>query len=368
METGVITDLEIKDILLERDFIKINGNTLKTLSIILDKSYENSDALYYDREHVYENLDAYQVLKSKIFAGKTSVKYWGLVGYDNDEGKRTIKNIIESWDFYNKIKMEDIENKVNNKTLEIPTAYTCIKVEEDIYLLRFIVPCGNKRNDNGISNEKVRQYKNAVCFINLKDGYVEVRTEATFADRVIESLIYRLNLTSIRNIPVLLNFNNSIECFKDSFENAKFINMKSIPEFDFDISETDSEMLVEVLLILEDFIINDRDETFLEELKSINFEDNSNGFIPLLLAGLCGIGFSTRKTDYRDITNQPMYKIIEPYLNHQIGKLHVTEAATGFTYSIQISIKRNSVSFKSELTDEAFIKTVRNKLLNIKEE
>ena len=347
--------------------IRDSGNTLKTISIILDKSYESSEDLYNDRKAIYSNLDAYEVLKSKIFAGKTSVKFWGIVGYDSKEGKETIKNTIESWDFYNKIKMDELQDKVNNKTLEIPTAYTCIKTHEDIYLLRFIVPCGNKRDDNGINNKKIRQYKNVVCFINLKYGYIEVRTEATFADRVIDALKYRLNLSSIRNIPILLNFENNIENFKDSFENAKFINMKSIPEFDFDISEEDSEMLVNVLLILEDFIINDKDETILEELKSISFEDN-NGFIPLLLAGLCGIGFSTRKTDCRDITNQPMYKIIEPYLNHQIGKLHVTEAATGYTYSIKISIKRNNVSFESELTDENFINTVRKKLLDIKEE
>ena len=366
-EVLIEKDLEIKDILLKRDFIKLNSNTLKTMSVILDKIYETTEELYEDRENIYSNDDAYDLLKSKIFACKTSIKYWSIGPVDNEENIEILKSIIESWDFYNKNNIKDLEPNIKNNSLDIPTAYTCIKVEENTYLLRFIVPCGNKRNDDGVSNEKIKQYKNVVCFININKGYVEIRTEPTYADRIKEVLTYRHNLRGIANVVILRHFNNNIENFKDSFENAKLISSKSIPEFDFDISEEDSEMLVNVLLILEDFIDN-KDESILEDLKNVNFDDNSNGFIPLLLAGLCSIGFSTRKTDCRDITNQPMYKIIEPYLNHQIGKLRVTEVETGNTYSIQISMKRNSILFQSELTNESFIEAVRNKLLNIKEE
>ncbi len=366
-EVLIENDLDIKDILLKRDFIKLNLNTLKTMGVILGKSYETTEELYEDRENIYSNDDAYNLLKSKIFACKTSIKYWSIGPVDNEENIEILKHIIESWDFYNKNNIKDLEPNIKNNSLDIPTAYTCIKVEEKIYLLRFIVPCGSKRNDDGVSNEKIKQYKNVVCFINIDKGYVEIRTEPTYADRIKEVLTYRHNLKGIANIAILRHFNNNIENFKDSFENAKFISSKSIPEFDFDISEEDSETLVNVLLILEDFIDN-KDESILEDLKNVNFDDNSNGFIPLLLAGLCGIGFSTRKTDCRDISNQPMYKIIEPYLNHQIGKLRVTEVETGDTYSIQISMKRNSILFQSELTNESFIEAVRNKLLNIKEE
>ncbi|MDB8803396.1 hypothetical protein PN294_14530 [Romboutsia sp. 1001216sp1] len=367
-DTMVKRDLKIEDILLERDFHRLNSNTLRIIGVLMEKGYEGTDDLYKDKDNIYINESAYAILKSKIFACKTSIKYWGLSRIDKLENRNALIETIESWDFYNNNKINELEPKVKNKSLETPTAYTCLKIEDEIYLMRFIVPCGNKRDDDGISDTKIRQYKNVVCFINIKYGYIEIRTESTYAERVIEVLQYKLNLNGVRTLPILGHFNNNIEDFKDSFENAKFINSKSIPEFDFDISEEDSEMLVEVLLILEDFITNNKDETFLDELKNINFNDNSNGFIPLLLAGLCGIGFSTRKTDIRDITNQPMYKIIEPYLTHQIGMLHVTDDDTGQTYSLQISLKNNSIAFKSALTDERFIKIVRNKLLNIEEE
>lgn len=368
MVESIERQIEVKDILLERDFARINSTTLKTFGIIMNKVYESTNELYNDRHNIYENSDAYKLLESKIFAGKISIKYWSMSGINRDNNREHIKNIIESWDFYNKDNIKELEDKIKNKTLENPAAYTCIKKDEDNYLLRFIVPCGNKKNDDGISNMVVRQYKNVVCFINIKYGYIEIRTESTYADRIKDVLLYNLRLDGIANIGVLRNFGNSIEQFKQSFENAKFINSKSIPEFDFDISEEDSETLLEVLLILDDFISNDKDESFLEELKNINFDNCENGFIPLLLAGLCGIGFSTRKTDLKDITNQPMYKIIEPYLNHQMGRLQVTEVETGNTYSIQISMKGNNIAFRSELTDEAFIKIIRNKIFNIMEE
>lgn len=361
-------NLELKDILLKRDFDRLNVKTIRIFSLILEKSYESGSDLYNDLDSILDNEDALNLLKSKIFACSTSIKYWGLSRPDLNEYSVSLRNRIESLKIYNKNILNTLEPKIKDRTLESPTPYTCLKLNDDVYLMRFIVPCGNRKNDDGITDSKVRQYKNVISIINIKYRYIEIRTEATYADRIVEVMQYKLGIEGIRNINILNNFENNIECFKDSFTDAKFINSKSIPEFDFDISQQDSENLVEMLLILEDFIASDKDESFLEELKNINFDDNKNGFIPLLLAGLCGIGISTRKTDLKDITSQPMYKIIEPYINHQIGRLHVTDEDTGQTYSIQVSLKNNSISFKSELTDEKIIKIVREKILNIKEE
>lgn len=368
MVENIEKQLEVKDILLERDFGRINITALKTFGIIMDKVYESTRVLYDDRENIYENDDAYELLESKIFAGKITIKYWCIAGINRDNNREYVKHIIESWDFYGKDNIKELEDKIKNKTLDNPTPYVCIKKDEDNYLLRFIVPCGNKKNDDGISNTPVRQYKNVICFINIKYGYIEIRTESTYADRVMDVLKYRLQLQGTSPVIILREFENNIEKFKDAFESAKLVNSKSIPDFDVDISEEDSQMLVEVLAIIDDYFNNDKDEEILKDLKNIEFEDNCSSLISTLLAGLSSIGISTRKTDIRDVTNQPMYKIIDPYLTHQLGKLQITIAETGETYPLQVSMKHNSLAFKSELTNESFIKIVRNKILKIRED
>lgn len=356
--------LELKDILLKRDFNNLKGS-LDTINIILESSYKNVDELYENRSELYENEDVYNILKNNVFAGRVSIKYWTINGLNNTETEeiQDLCEVIESWEFYNK----NILGSLNIECIDTPTPYTCIKLEDMVYLMRLIVPSGNKKYDNGVEDRKSRQHKNVVTIIDLNKGFLEVRAESKISKSVMEKLKFNLGISGISNIAILRYFDNSIETFKNSFENAKFINIKSIPSFDSELTQDEIDTLVDTLEVLDDFFITKDYNSLVESLNELEIEANEIGFIPLLLAGLSNIGISTKHTDVNDITNQPMYKLIEPYLDHQKGHLFITEADSGNTYSLQIGMKTNSIVYKKDITNETFIKTVRNKLLNIEE-
>lgn len=353
--------LELKDILLKRDFKNLKGS-LDTINIILESNYKNVDELYENKDELYGNEDVYNILKNSVFAGRISIKYWTINGLNNTEDEE-VQDVIESWDFYNK----NILDSLDIECIDTPTPYTCIKLENRVYLMRLIVPSGNKKYDNGVEDRKSMQHKNVVTIIDLNKGYLEVRAESKISKSVMEKLKYNLGISGISNIAILRHFNNSIETFKDSFENAKFINIKSIPTFDSDLTQDEIDTLVDTLEVLDEFFITKDYDSLVKNLNKLEIEANEIGFIPLLLAGLSNIGISTKHTDVNDITNQPMYKLIEPYLNHQKGHLFITEADSGNTYSLQIGMKTNSIVYKKDITNETFIKVVRDKLLNIEE-
>lgn len=355
--------LEIKDILLEKDFDKLKSQIV-TLSVIMEKEYESTSDIYDDKDSILSNLDAYKIVKDHIFAGKTASKYWILPGLDIDNNKDLFKAKLEGLEVYNKNILSTLEEGIKNQTIEAPMPYTCIQIEEGLYLMRIITPGGNKRIDNGISKIKERQYKNVVCYIDLNNKYIEVRSEATLADKIKKYFEYNLKFQGITNINILGNFNNSIENFKNSFEDAKFTNLKSIPGFDPDLTDEELNSLVRVLGALDGYFVNKDEEILVEEILAIDIEENESGFIPLLLAGLSNIGISTNHADARDITKQPMYKVIESYLNHQSGMLVVNKNANE-SYSIQVGMKTDSIVFQKHSTNESFITEVRNKILKI---
>lgn len=354
--------LEIKDILLKKDFDKLK-NQLVTLGVIMEREYENILEVYNDKENIYSNPDAYDIVKEHIFAGKTSAKYWTIPELKEEESKTKFKTQIEELSIYNNNILSELEKGIKEQTILSPTPYTCIKLDEDRYLMRIITPSGNKKIDNGIDKVTQKQYKNVVCYINLEEKYIEIRTEATIADKIIKHFKLKLKLNGITDVKILNKYGNSIENFKDSFHDAKFTNLKSIPEFNSDLTDEELNSLVKVLGVLDEYFINKDEEALIEDIKAIDIEENEGGFIPLLLAGLSNIGISTNNSNDRDITKQPMYKAIERYLSHQSGMI-VINKGTSESYSIQVGMKTDSIVFLKHSTNESIMNEVRNKILN----
>ena len=126
-------------------------------------------------------------------------------------------------------------------------------------------------------------------------------------------------------------------------------------------------MLIDTLKAIDEFYIEKDYNNLINSLKNIDISTNEIGFIPLLLGGLSKIGISSKLDNIKDITNQPMYKLLEGYLLHQSGYLRIVDSI-GKEYSIQIGISTNNIIFKSNCTDEKFIDLVRSKLINIYQE
>lgn len=355
-------NLEIKDILLEKDFDKLKSQ-LVTLGVIMEKEYYNVSEVYDDRENIYSNQDAYDIIKEHIFAGKTSSKYWTIPDLKDEENVNKFRAEIEKLSIYNKDILSTLENGIRDQTILAPTPYTCIKLDEDEYLMRVITPSGNKKIDNGINKVTQKQYKNVVCYISLKGKYIEVRADATLADKIIKHFKFKLKFNGITDVKILNKYGNSLENFKDSFNDAKFTNLKSIPEFNSDLTDEELNSLVKVLGVLDEYFINKDEDTLKEDIRAIDIEENEGGFIPLLLAGLSNIGISTNNSNDRDITKQPMYKAIERYLSHQSGMI-VINKGNNESYSIQVGMKTDSIVFLKHSTNECIINEVRSKILN----
>lgn len=354
--------LEVKDILTKRDFFKLK-NVLNDINNILEIPYENIEKLYIDRNRLFDNHEVYEIIKNNIFAGRISVKLWRIEAGENDENISVIKSSIEKSKYYNKNLIDILDREKVDK----PTPYTCIKLDYNKYLLRVIVPIGTKVRDDGIEMISIPENKNIVCIIDLDNKYIEVRAEYKISKLIISQLKELFNLDGIVEINILSKHNNSIEVLKNSFMNAKFINVKSIPLSDSNLTEEQTEMLIDTLKAIDEFYIEKDYNNLINSLKNIDISTNEIGFIPLLLGGLSKIGISSKLDNIKDITNQPMYKLLEGYLLHQSGYLRIVDSI-GKEYSIQIGISTNNIIFKSNCTDEKFIDLVRSKLINIYQE
>jgi hypothetical protein len=73
------------------------------------------------------------------------------------------------------------------------------------------------------------------------------------------------------------------------------------------------------------------------------------------------LGMSVKDTDLRE---QPLYSILQPYLQHQGGFITYPVVESGVTnfYTIKVGLTTNTVYFISPATEKA-IEKVRNKIL-----
>lgn len=347
--------LGIENILLHRDIIKIKGY-INNINNILSSNYITTEDLYDNIDELINNEEVYQIIKENIFAGKTTVKFWKIYDTEKDNLNK-IKQRIESCSFYNKNLLE----KVSTNKIESPTPYTSIVLEEGKYLIRLLVPSYDKSTDNGVEILSLHQNINIVCIIDLNNKYLEVRGNYKLSKKVAEKLgdIFDISLIEL---PVLLKYDNKIDKFKESFSNAKFTNVKSIPYKESPLTDKEINILIDTLKALDEFY-RTKDYIMLETiLKNLDINTNEVGFTHLLLTGLSKIGISSKIDNKNDITNQPMYKLLESYLLHQSGHLRIT-SEDGSEYSIQIGLKTNNVTFNNNNTNEKFISVIRERLL-----
>lgn len=356
-KVSIKSNLQIRDILIKRDFLKLKGH-LEEISKLVKKDYNNIEELYKDRDILLKNKQVYEILKNNVFAGRVSLKFWRIECGENDQNLYHIKKRIHEAPFYNR----NIISSLNLNNIKNAEPYTCLKLKSGKYLLRLIVAAGTKSNDDGIETVSTPNNKNIVCIIDLNMKYIEVRADYKTSKIVIENLKKKLELNGIVEIKILSKYSNSIEKFKKSLDNARFINVKSIPSNELPLTNEQTDMLVNTLKALDIFYTDKNYEELVKNLKKIDISSNEIGFIPLLLTGLSKIGISSKLDNIGDITSQPMYKLLEECLLHQSGYLRITDYR-GIEYSVQVGINTDNIIFKNNSTDEDFINQIRKKLI-----
>ncbi len=347
--------LGIRDILLNRDLLKIKGH-ISEINNILGSNYVTLEELEENIEKIINNKNTYEIIMNNVFAGRVTVKFWKICDIEEDNLCK-IKQKIKISDIYNK----NLIRQVSKSNIESPTPYTCIELEDGKYIIRMLVPSCDKNTDNGVEIVAMSQNANIVCIIDLNNKYLEVRGNYKLSRKVAEKL-NELFCMNIMELPILLKHSDNIEKFKNSFRNAKFTNVKSVPYKESPLTDEEINMLVSTLKALDEFSRNKNYLQLETTLKKIDINTNDVGFTHLLLTGLSKIGISSRPDNKNDITNQPMYKLLESYLVHQSGYLKIIED-DGSEHSIQIGLKTNNVSFNNSTTNEHFISMIRNKLI-----
>lgn len=196
--------------------------------------------------------------------------------------------------------------------------------------------------------------------------YIEVRSDSVSARKIVNNIISPLLEKEISEVSVLRRYNDSLESFRDSLNNGKFIDVTSKPDLDIMLTKENNELLVNTLKALDEYFINKDIENLKTELLEVELGTEDIPFTQLFLAGLSQIGMGTRVDIEEDLTDQSLYGILKSYMTNQRGFISFTlENESGFknSYTIQVGIKTtNSISFRSSATEEA-IRYIRNKIL-----
>lgn len=349
----------VRDIIEKADFLNFTKNDAEEIISILEIDIpKDIDKRMYMSEIikvVYENEQTKKILENKIFAGQTSTKWYKI--YISEDEKLEVKRKIESdTNFYNTI------FPVDTSQINQPMKYTCVKNGQDKYMMRIMVPTGTRNVNNGRTVEKVVNIKNVVVNIDLENKYIEVRSNSKDSKKIIDTIFIPLFSKNIEPINVLSQYSDSIESFKDSLKNGKFIDVTSVPDLNIDLSKKQNELLVSLLKALDDYFTSKDINKFNEELESCDIEIGSIPFTQLFLAGLSQIGMATRIDLDEDLCTQSLYSMLKNYMTNQKGFITFTLPEDGNVYTIQVGLTTNSVSFRSSATEEA-IEYIRRKIL-----
>lgn len=354
--------MDIKNILLEKDFDRLSNDDISKLSELLEANLSTNASryLYNQKDFIFShNKEAREYIFNKIFCGKLAVKWYTINGLDNTK-KDIIKNKINTKEYYENILA------IDPNILQSVKCYTCVLMESDRYLFRFLVPDGEVSEDNGMMIERRRKNKNVIVVIDLEDNFIEVRSDYRTANKVITQLRNDLELDGIEEHHILTHYGVNIEKFMNALEEARFRNVKSIPTKNVELTADDTSELVHILETLDEYFINNNAEKLLSEMQSIEFETEGLMFTQLLLSGMEQIGISVRKDCIEDMCSQPMYRLLENYITNQSAYISFKNINDEQFYTIQIGFKTNSINFRSDVTEDV-IEYIRNKELLISE-
>lgn len=354
--------MDIKDIIVPADFLNLTKDDIDRIATEMDLEITEDDPkryLYEIKDILFTSEKTKLIIKNKIFAGKTSVKWYKI----NFNGKNDINEIalrLESKEsYYNSF------NNPNTSELDNPKIYSCIKVDENIYIMRVLIPSGTKTINDGFRLKRVASVRNVVLIINLRSKYIEVRANSIDAKKIIDCICRPLINENITEVDVLGKYGGNIEDFRNSLDNGRFFDVTSIPDLNIVITGEQNELLVSVLEALDEYFINKDIEKLKSELLNIDLGTEEIPFTQLFLAGLSQIGLAIRKDIEEDLSNQSLYGVLKSYMTNQKGFLKFTlinEEETECDYTIQVGMNTNSISFRSSSTEQA-IKYIRKKIL-----
>lgn len=353
--------MDLSNLMLEKDFYKLNGNDIsaliKELKVNIEKSDEGKKYVYEERNNFFGRSDkATEIILNKIFVGqRISVKWYKIHELDI-ERKKEILHTLERFPYYRKFK------SVNTKTVNMTTCIGCYKLSNDKYIFRYLVPDREIKKDDGLTIHREKIIKNVIAIIDFQNRFIEIRSGSSTAKKVLEEIISQTGLTETGEHVVLYRYGNSLEAFRDSLEEGWFKNFKAAPKTLTDLTEEDTKALIDTLEAMDEFFLNRDYDLLVDSLSKIDFDADESNFTQIFLAGMAKIGMSISKDSSEDMSLQPIYRMLDKYINNESGFIGFKNPNDGNCYTIQVGLTTNSIYFPGESSESA-IAYIRDKLL-----
>lgn len=354
-------NLSLQDVVCKSDFRNLIKDDIdrikKELGIVTTKEIDDYNHLFDIKGTIFENSTCKRLIESKVFAGRTSIK-WYKLNQTSEESKQNLIKALESEEnFFNRI------NNISSNDVINMVKYTCIKKNDGVYMIRILIPTGYRTIATGLDTIKHRNIRNVVAYIDIEHNYLEVRAGCKEAEKVARYLLGSLGVVDYSEYKVFGNFSSSIENFKDSLYGGRFIDMSSIPDQNIELTDNQSEMLADTLGILDEYFISQDLDKFIQDIQDKVFDTNGTPFTQLLLGGMASIGMVVRKDQRQDLSSQSLYKCLRQFITTHAGYIEFEyPLASSNMYTILIGISTNNITFRSSVNEET-IEYIRRKVI-----
>lgn len=369
--------LSFHDIIYLPDIAGLPKYVLEDVATTFDISDDNSlDLAIEIYEKINNNISAFNEIHKfivpYIFAGRTSVS-WYPIKVINKE--KTILQFITEKIGFNPLLQKNPKCIITDEesvSVE-PQIIGGIKLNEEgtTYLLRLIYRSESRRKLNGlhVTNESITSFVTVI--INEDDGFLEVRGNDRVSKKVQQYFgkLLEGKIEPFERKNVISPFGSSIELFADSL-GGKLLETISITESIIsDLTEEQAIAIGNILVAIDDYFLSG-DLSKLEEALCNSrqcFDKEAEDYLSvpftaIVLAGMSKLGMASND----ELRDQPLYKALQPYLQHQGGFLQFPFIEDGVKnyYTLKVGLTTNTIYFVTPATEKS-IEFVRKKILKL---
>ncbi|MDU7948679.1 MAG: hypothetical protein E7J31_09585 [Clostridium sp.] len=350
--------MKINEIITYSDFKNLTkediDNIVSKLGIDISDKKDIRYYLYSIKNMIFENSELNTLVLERVFAGRTSLK-WYRLNLPEEKIPELINKIESDENFFN------CKADIASDSVTDITQYTCIKLEENKYIIRLYVPTGTKTVDNGVSLSKIKTISNTTAILDVKNNLLEVRSNSKFSDKIARLIMNNLKLTYNGGRLVLGKYRNSIELLRDALNNGKFIDTTSIPDENIELSFEENKLVVETLEALDRYFYDNNESELINKLSKM--KTDGIPFTQLLLSGMSKIGMAVQQNDNDDLSKKSLYNLFKSYMTDYSGYITFTLPGDDLNrYTIQVGVTTNTISFRSSATEEV-IDYIKSKIV-----
>lgn len=373
------TEHTLQEIVFLEDLMKLSKISIQEICTTLNLSdnglVEDLISSIWDKISKDKDLKIYvlEPYVNKVFCSKTSSSWFEFIEKDEQQElsddkvdnlqRETVREKIIKYAGFNPFKEIHVPKDKNISTK--PTIIGAANRNDSEYIVRFMYNIGTQKSFLGNQIHYIPKIKLVTVLINEKYKVVEVRGDATCVKKVSKEIGKIIEKSyALEEIKLKNKFNGNINEIS-SILNGEILNTSSITAEEKSLTIEESNSVAEILNVVNQYINNDIDTNDfidrMENIKKLNEEFfENNNFISSLLVGLVSVGLRANK----DLMEQPLYKLLQPYTISSEGSIIFKFNEEGMinTYTIHVTFTTNSIRLSSFAT-EALFSFIREKLI-----